>query len=83
MYGWTDAARTLPREREYVRFVVVGQQCSMMGVYQRHRFESRSGIYDAGTVEIWRTLGDASQTPQPLRGRRSRRHGFHRAADSP
>lgn len=75
MNGWIDATQSLPAEREYVRFVVVGHRRSLTGVYENHSFCSRWGSYDPTTVSMWRKLGDAPRSARRQRMLKETRRG--------
>jgi len=67
MNDWIDTTNSLPTEREYVRFLVVGHTRCMLGVYEDHNFHSRWGAYKAREVRMWNKVGDAPMTPAPAR----------------
>ena len=67
MNNWIDTTNSLPTEREYVRFLVVGHTRCMLGVYEAHNFHSRWGAYNAREVRMWNKVGDAPMDPPPAR----------------
>jgi hypothetical protein len=67
MNDWMDTTTSLPTEREYVRFLVVGHTRCMLGVYENHNFHSRWGAYKDRDVRMWNKVGDAPMTPPPSR----------------
>jgi hypothetical protein len=67
MSHWTRTEHTLPAEREYVRFLVLGHNRPLIGVYQQHSFRARWGAYDETLVGAWSKIGEAPRVPCPVR----------------
>lgn len=78
MNSWTDTTQSLPVEREYVRFRVIGHNRALLGVYQNQNFCSRWGSYDKAQVCVWRKLGDITEVRPPGRTASEQRYWSER-----
>lgn len=67
MSQWTRTEHTLPAEREYVRFLVLGHNRPLVGVYQQHNFHARWGAYDETLVGAWSKVGEAPRVQGSVR----------------
>jgi len=59
MKTWIETAEALPKEGDFVQFVVDERNVVLRGTYEQCAFKSRWSHYSPAEVSEWRKLGEA------------------------